>query len=267
MTRRDGAKDIVVRFDSLTDMHASIGEHGRRMAEQEYRYGWSGSAKTIPEACRQSLSSNRYAEQINAVSGRLVSMVQASLHDTEHSLDVTGLGYDIGLLMSGVPECWITETPAKEPRVVRVLVNNGASSAIGESELILRGVAIAAMVQILELSGISTEVTIASRIPTSDKKIVEQYTLLKQQGEYFDLERFAWSICDPAYFRMLHFAVIWEMSGSHSGYLPAPQEVASESYDMYFKKSHSWDSDFRNEETIRQWVIAKCREFGVEIGA
>jgi len=278
MTRETINGIDTLTFDSLYDMYQFGGQaFGRRVCEgnwetqNRYERNWAGRYPTLAAVYAACLKDSEYSARINAIASKLVGQITASVHEQELSMDVTGLGFDMGLVMQGVPECWITQAPSKEPKVVRIGVNTSCSAGIDHKIIINRGIGITALIQVLEASGIGTEVTLCGEGLVAYKYGVHTFTMLKPQGEYFDLEKFAFAICDPSYPRMMEFAVEWQASGidSYSIAWPSPKvdEIGPAKYDLYLKSMFLYDADFASEESTKAWVVNKAKEFGVEIGA
>jgi len=254
-------------FDSLTDMRAFITPVGEKVWSI-YAGHWS-TASSVNDALRQALSSSKYSTRIEALTGRMVGLVSASIRDVEYGLDVTGLDFDMGLLMSGAPECWITRQPSREPKIVRMLLHMNSSSMVSTQSIEARGVAIAALVRILELSGVATEITIYGesdkRDPVTYDGGMRYFLRLKDSGEYFDLEKFSWAICSPAMSRCLGFGVVFEnVKKNHSIGWTAERYNAT-GYDIHFDRMFGPDPEFASEGSTREWIVKKCREFGVDI--
>jgi hypothetical protein len=258
-------------FDSLSDWE-------RNTTKRDFYchdLAWCGGYQTYEEAYKAALSSSKYSKRIREVLATLSSPPIAShIPDTQPSMDVTGLGYDVGLALAGVPECWLTQLPSREPKVIRIGYNASISAGIDIEQIINRGVAVAALVNCLELAGISTEVVLTgesrpySNTSQDTTNGIRWFITYKRADDYFDLDKFAWGICDPAFFRRLGFNWIYTRTkcDRYDG-LPWPNtRLEGEGFDLWFKHMQYQESDFLNVETTKKWVIQKCREYGVEIG-
>lgn len=248
-------------FDSITEWVEHI--------KIEIGHSWKYSTR---EAYEASLHSSIYSERIRKVASLLAGQIQMSMPDMQPNLDVTGLGFDVGLALSGVPECWVTIQPSKDPKVVKILYDFGLSAGTSEERMIQRGIAVCALITCLETAGISTEITLVgtrtdvyshhNNYSYDGHYKIRFYIMFKKAGDYFDLDKFAWAMCDAKMYRALGCNWIETKTDCRTyAWLPVPEE----GYDMFFKMIHLQDTDFSSPESTKEWVIGKCREFGVEI--
>ena len=72
-----------------------------------------------------------------------------------YSFDVTGEFFDVGLVLSGVPECWLVpeETP-NEVLKIDILINGAFSGSVDKNVIVESSARIIAMVKILEDHGV-----------------------------------------------------------------------------------------------------------------
>jgi hypothetical protein len=263
--RTDKHRVVKSYFESITEWYSAIkfdrGDSGP----------WVGGWNNNREVYEASLSSNKYAERINKVVSQLVGMVQASMFDTQLGMDVTGLGYDVGLALSGVPECWLTVQPSNEPRVVKILINIMVSAMVKPEQVMARGIGVCALVKCLEMSGVSTEIWVCAGncpdVRPKTPKGLQCFVKLKSTSDYFDLEKFSFAICDVGFCRKLMFSWQFQRSGAmgNSNLLGWNEDFSEETKDIFLERMYGKDPQFENIETTKAWVIEKCREFGVEI--
>ena len=131
----------------------------------------------------------------------------------------TGEYFDMGLAMSGVPECWFKLPQEESPsngKIVRVAVNLSASAAYTGDDMMRRGAASAALVQALEMCGKSVELTVLAAISSGHGNgDVLQYVIpAKKAGEMLDIDRLSFLCAHPGCFRRLIFSC---MEGEDSG--------------------------------------------------
>jgi hypothetical protein len=254
-------------FDSLSEWQKATTKEDFLTCGVE----WNGGYYHYQDAYKDASSSNKFRERIEKLSFKLVNMIQASAPDIQPSFDVTGLGFDVGLALAGVPECWVTMQQSKDPKVVRILYNASVSAGISTEQIIKKGVAVCALIQCLEMANISTEVVLCFDSRPHSAKVAKEgvrcFVTYKQAGEYFDLEKFAWGVCSPAFFRVLGFNWIYTRTlCNRDDGLPWPNpRIDGKEWDIYFGHMYLYDSEFQSEESTIQWVVAKCMEYGVEI--
>lgn len=257
-------------FDSISEWVSQITKEWEPLTSRPSFYNFY---TTVPQAYKASLSCNIYSKRIEAISSQLTRMIQASMPDMQLGMDVTGLGFDTGLALSGVPECWLTQQPSKEPRVVKILVNLTASAGCTVEQLQMRGVIISALIKCLEVSGISSEVTLCSGgMPETRQDCrngLRYFCKVKSSEDYFDLEKFSFAICDPGFYRRIGFSWVKTrakntISGLMGGMGMSMGETERNA-DMYIDATLSYNLMYMDLDKAKDWVIAKCREFGVEI--
>lgn len=222
----------------------------------------------------------RHAESIRA---QLKDRIQGSLAERQVvQWDVAGAGVDIGRYVTGEPENMIdfaTEFVEAPQRFLRVAVNIGASSSVDKSEMIARGAAAAAMVDLLEASGIRVEVLAVKRSQGGEKvwgidpktgrakkvdvrngKFFNLSIVLKRVEEPLELDKIIFALAHPSMLRRLWLSVVESKRdihvqlGEHYGY----SENWNGQADVHVGALQSW-----NESALAQWVIGQLEAVGV----
>lgn len=201
---------------------------------------------------------------------------------SEHTLnpeptpDFHGEYFDIGLVLSGVPECWykIPEVEQESKgKIVKIGVSIDASCAFTADDLIKRGAAALALIHAFELAGKSTEVTVCSQTSTGygNGDLLQYLIPAKKAGEMLDLERVAFLTAHPGAFRRLAFSCmenepknIRDQFGvsDFGGYgYPAPPRGPDAKFDILVPEMLLGAT----EGDMIDWVLKQLAEQGIEL--
>lgn len=222
------------------------------------RYGWSDGAGLI----------HRFTE---ATYDKVSSLV--ILPEIRYS-EVPGMDVDIERYLEGEPQCWrdVRDISREGPgRAVRVVFNLSASAAVAPRVLMARGAAVAALVQLLELSGVRTEMVVGFCTQNSMCG-AEVYVTLKHADEAVDPSTLAFGICHPAMSRRLMLSVIEKFPKQVRDSLEIrsygdygwPGELSNRG-DLYIGNAVTGDIRWANEEVATQWVVKMLAESGVSL--
>ena len=124
-------------------------------------------------------------------------------------LDVSGSYVDIGEYVNGSPECMVNfQEDKRATRFMHIVVSASYSGYFPIESAINRGVAIAAIIDILESRNIRREVDLimCAGAPNGDKAFIS--LPIKQAHHPLNLDTLAFGIAHPAYLRRLIFAVM-----------------------------------------------------------
>lgn len=141
--------------------------------------------------------------------------IRPHLIDTFRSdFDVAGSAVDIARYLEGEPECMVQLTPvkiAKPGRVIGILVDTSVSASIAPEDVIKRGAAICALIEVLELLQHSTELWAESSWHPSDGRDTRNTytTLIKVKGaqDKLDIGSVLYALANPGMTRRLTFSV------------------------------------------------------------
>jgi hypothetical protein len=125
--------------------------------------------------------------------------------------DFSGSEVEVGRYLSGVPECMMEhrrEMAIAPRRSCRIVFGMSASAGISAEIMQIKGAATVALIDALELSGVSCEVWLDS---TQDHDYSGQnnystHIKIKRSGEHVDIDGLAFQISHPSTFRRLDFA-------------------------------------------------------------
>jgi len=209
-------------------------------------------------------------DKVDALGLKLVQVVAASLPQREIRYDVTGEQLDIGRFVAGVPEEFMYEAEMEEyvskpepPKVVRIVTTVDIA---GTESFIMRGVAICALTQLLELSGFRVQVDV--HIGTNNK--IDTWLRIKDAEWPINVEDLVFYTAHPAMFYRTSYAC-WERTpkewrggvGTDMNFGWISEPVKEEQGDVYVSAYMS--AQFRTEEQVMKWLIATLKARGIEI--
>lgn len=215
------------------------------------------------------------ATDIEKFSGPLFDRVSQLVERASVVYDVEGIGIDTARYLDGEPECWQKwETTVIEgfgSRVIRLAFNFATSSGISTEVITAKGAAVAALVQLLEYSGYSVEVSAVEGAETSGYRD-ECRVIVKQADQFLDMPRLAFALAHPAMLRRLWFSYV-EMQPAYfrnaveqgSGY-GLPVELKDKStYDIYVPKTLWTEPQWKIPESATKWILDNLKAQGVTL--
>lgn len=140
--------------------------------------------------------------------------------------DVSGADVDVGLFCEGEPECMVQydEKVLPDSRVVRLIVQINYIASVDADSAMRRGVAIAAVADALELAGLQCEIwavdwTMAHNALRSEyaPDYHRHAVLVKRAGEPMPIDRIAFAIGHPGFYRAISFALRKQIKGGSGG--------------------------------------------------
>lgn len=251
-----------VHFDSLSEVidHVSalpkVGEDDREFSLPTFEYakdlatfGWKEGAQRVGELA------TRIANRVVANPG--FSTVIG------YEYDVTGVAFDMGAVMAGVPEAWLNFVPQPVKREVKILVNLAASQVVPNSVIQERGFAVAALALSLQSCGYAVTVDV------SQQSKHERYGVLittvrvadASTGSVLDLDRLAYATAHPTMYRRVMFAVRGNQRGQYNADRvgnAAPYDVALDGYQVYIGGAHLKQAE-RWTDGGEAWVIEEFK--------
>lgn len=183
---------------------------GWRQPPQNRDDGWYGT-HTWEEAL--TLAAEGWDEprpEIERIIEDIKDEVRPLLADTFRSdFDVAGAGVDIARFLEGEPECMVQLTPVKiaQPgRVISVLMNTGARAGVTPATIRLRGAAVCALLELLELLQHSTELWVETTAKREGEGTATILVKVKAAEDKLDIGKLCFALCNPAMHRRLCFA-------------------------------------------------------------
>jgi hypothetical protein len=178
--------------------------------------------------------------------------------------DVTGDFIDVGRLLSGEPECCGLEQDGRGlgSRVVSIRLNACVSASVSTDAITARGLTVLVAADLLESCGIRCEILV-SQATYNDSRLVETNVCVKAPGVPIDIDRLAFAIAHPSFFRRFGFAFC-----EANGHSPIRCRVASLS--DYEKREGTVEvdgvcsGDGLSDSELRANVLAIAKGCGLE---
>lgn len=176
-----------------------------RSTSSEFSSNWSGTntfdeavnlaVNGWPEGCKRLMQAMAAAQSSPAMTPALV-------------MDVAG-AYPIAALAAAGDPCSMVDLQPVEERVrpiVRLVVQRGGSSAYSAEEFMNYGAAVLSYIEGLEAANfrVEIEVAFAAKIPPIDHYLS---VIVKRAEEPMEMDRLAYVLTHPAFFRRIAFAV------------------------------------------------------------
>lgn len=225
------------------------------------RYGW-------PDGVRDA---RPYVES-------LIDKVGATLERFELEYDVEGQLVDVARYLDGEPECMIRFNPVLVEgagyRHLKVVVNMTFSAGIPAQDIINRGRAIAALIELLELSGHRCEVTVVHEISTyGGPKRWGASIMVKEFDDNLDLDRITYAVTHPSVLRRHLFSVQEAMPPNvrrsmgvpDGGYGQPADSPSEERGDIYVRcvSTSGYNGEFSTEAQSITWIKDHLKAQGV----
>lgn len=180
--------------DSIRGSKAFTGTSSMAETLDLARYGWPEGTALLQDA----------ADEIT---------VQPAMGETVRPdifYDVAGSEPDVGRYLSGEPENMIDFQlpPAPQGNVVEVAVEVAQSREVSTEQIMRRGAAVLAAVEAMQINGYSTAVSVATQVSSCryPSRDLIHYVPVIKPGTYADIDRLAFAIAHPSFFRRLIFA-------------------------------------------------------------
>lgn len=206
--------------DFVTDKSHRIKVHAS--SDRPGKNNWNGNTNDLAHAV--SLVETGWAEgakKVAAWSGKLSCFldVARAVKARQFAWEVSGDYVDVGKYLTGEPECFGAEVDNGETvssRVVSIRLNNCVSGGLQADAIVARGVAVLVAVDLLESCGRRCEVIVSQATDTHDLH-AECNIVVKRASEPVDLDRLAYSVAHPGFFRRLGFRFMEICGHSPSG--------------------------------------------------
>lgn len=170
---------------------------------------WSGTS-SYEEA--QSLLIHGYEDPVKSIKSnlaknkKLTSKIYNSIPKPIVQNRVVGFVPNVPNALKGLPESMITlEKFHKKRKTISIIYATGGSCGVESDVLASAGVALVSAINLIELSGVQTELSI-SFMPTKEtKQIIFPTVKIKSYGERFNLQKICFPMIHPAMFRRIGF--------------------------------------------------------------
>jgi hypothetical protein len=152
------------------------------------------------------------------------------------TMDVAGAVVDMGVYMTGHPECMIAfpmEPVDKPEKVLRVLMDPGASAGYGPEWMANRGGAVASLLEILQMLGHSLEIHIVSPVQgVTEGRVHTPLIAAHKAGTVCDIDALMFACGHPSMLRRMIFALRKDRNGGSDwamgGTVAIPDDVVAD---------------------------------------
>jgi len=236
---------------------------------------WTGGA-SYPQAVQ--LAQTGWPEgtaKVKKFSGELIEEIKSQIVRDEIVYDVEGVDFDLPRVLEGEPEAWIkfeeNHTVGNTGRKIIKLVFNGAANCnVSSSEMIAKGAAAAALIELLELAGHRVEVILSYGVYENGNYFFPRITI-KEPDQFLDIDKLAFTLAHPAAFRRLYFSFaesrpddLPDKMGVGSGYGSTTNMLDKDRGDIYIPGG---DLGFDENELKKaeNWILKNLSSQGVQI--
>ena len=225
-----GDDDKVVEFDSLSQYKNFMIEHKDFVdcsRQSSMNTGsWSGSYDYDEFLTMLEDGDEDVMSRIKLATGKEVNELYKKYEEVIHGFkfDVTGHFFDVGLVLTGVPEAWLEPDYQEEEKVqVELLINGSFSANVNKDRIVKSASRILAMAKLLEDNDVQVKIRLISSNRDSNSKYRNSKlyvsTMVKDFDEPINYKKVS-ALLSPTYHRRGTFKVI-ELDAGHyigSGY-------------------------------------------------
>lgn len=254
--RGDGIKTFL--FDTYEEFIDYADRNRNHISGARYTDGWAGRDAVTYDAAlnlaRKGWESGR--TKIRSLVDKL--NIAGHVHRQTIQFDVTGDCWDMGRVVSGVPECamnWeVTEDVNEHGKIIEMIVNTTVSGGIDESLIRTRGAAILAMIEGLETVGYRVGITML--FCESSGFHVE--IRVKNPDEQMQDDLIAFAVAHPSFSRRFGHAV------TGRGILPGNPNEIEKQCDIYIPMMGLWEPQWMTEKSTIDWIKEYLSKYGVK---
>lgn len=224
--RTDGLKGdhYIEQFDSVHEaLTVAKSNPDPKSSNREGESDWNGYTKTLNKAVALGVEGwSEVRPDVERQFGELETQLSERL-DTMFTVfnNVVGGCVDVGMFLSGRPDCMIDFLPVEQDRmgrVVKVVVNMTASAFVTGDTLKRRGIVACALIDAIHKLGVGVEVWIEMAISTKFEKASDVYSALVKvhdSSEMMDINKIMFALCHPAMFRRVGFSLLEQSGWKH----------------------------------------------------
>lgn len=264
---------------------------GQRVFENsqgEERFSYNGGwFKTQNFAEATALAHNGWSdgvEKCKAIAQPLIDRLSIMIERPEIRYDVCpGIDYDMGLVVTGDPEHWMSyeyqTVEGEGNRLVRITFDCTVSSGISAEIIQAKGAVLAALVELLELGGNRVEVVclpIRTGHGYAYEPKHENYTayasvVVKRFEQPLDMNRLMFAFAHPSMLRRIGFrfaencpvAVQNAMGASYGSCIKEQPTEPETRCDIFIGSSIYGDPVWTNTESTQKWLLSNLKKQGI----
>lgn len=154
--------------------------------------GWSGPRKQVQST-------------VTEVMDALGSDDSWSTVGPQMAYDVTGGAPDVGLFMTGEPECMVNFIVANERPSVRIMASASYLSAVRAEHVLARGAVISALVEALHAAGVGVELWGCLSTRNEGGEIADMFVRVKSYEDPLDMDQVMFVFAHPSFARRIGF--------------------------------------------------------------
>lgn len=183
-----------------------------------------------------------------------------------------GIAVDIPRFLNGEPQHWIDVRDLVREgmgrNVLRFVYNISAGSTVSPQIITAKGATVAALINLLELSGVQVQLDCVLTAEGWNRDTLEVYITVKPADQMLDMFTLALAIAHPSTLRRFGFAIMESLEkdiadelgvGSTYGEPGRPTETG----DLYIAAATAQDKMWLNETEAREWIITTMKQQGV----
>jgi hypothetical protein len=211
------------------------------------------------------------ADRVSRLRDRLSVVVDAAAtaRTRGDTFDVTGLWVDVGRIATGEPECCgvpCTDFASAAERVVSLRYNAAVSGSVETSAIEARGAAVLTAVDLIESCGVRCEVIYSQGSKAYGGDALECNVVAKAADQPVDLDRLAFVLTHPSFFRRFGFAFLEGNGHAPSGSRPNPLSDRGSRAGTIEIDEVCTATGLDDEELVRN-VLSIAVACGIDIGA
>lgn len=276
-------KVVTLTFDSALEAHqwgtaengGDISESRRWLASQER--GRAGDSWSGVESFQESieLAANGWESGTSAILG-MVKQIEARDDVAQHGYDwdVTGDFFDVGEVIQGTPECWLTPVFEPVPKVISICVNITHSDSVSSDQIKNRGAALLALIDRIQgTQGIIVDLMLHSSFGYANIAGMVGYGTINMMFPVgtspLPMQEVSFMLAHPAMFRRGCFAVAervgnYKPAKQYGSVVNLPGEAQSD-YSLYLG-SRPYENGMIECETVDgavRWIHTQMEKMGL----
>lgn len=243
--RSDGLKGslLIEQFDSVHEaLTIAKSNPEPKSSNNKGSNDWNGYTSSLKQAVDLGVEGwSEVRPEVERQFGELETQLSEKL-DTMYNVinNVVGSGVDVGMFLSGRPDCMIDFMPMEQDRmgrVVKIIVNMTASAFVDGNKLKKRGIVACALIDAIHKLGVGVEIWAEMAISTKFDAASDVYSALVKvhdSSEMMDINKIMFALCHPAMFRRVGFSLFEQCGWKHRDELvsrsygyPAPVQTSS----------------------------------------
>lgn len=202
----------IEKFDSFGDfIRIAKSNPNPQSSNKIERDNWSQS-ESLEEAC--DLALNGWAEvrpEVDKLLGQLEPRLAEAFGEYYVTdMQVSGAFVDVGVFVTGEPECMVNFTPvpdARMGRVIKIVVAGTASWDIPSEHIRIRGIAVLALIDVIHKMGLGIELWWDSSIEGDGSTTYSTAVKLHDSNEPLDINTVMFGLAHPSMLRRLTFSI------------------------------------------------------------